>query len=364
MISPPIDARDREGHLPRRDFLRIGSLGALGLGLPTRARPEVPGHPRPQDISCILLWLQGGLSHLDSFDPKPDAPAEIRGEFDTIATRVAGIRLAAPLPSLALQQDQFSIVRSIVPGNGMHGLADLLMLTGALPSSEAIYPCLGSVVGHVRGPRGDQPPFVQLGRAIDARVGGGLLGPAFDPIVLDGARSEYQNIGLPGCSGRSEHYGPTPLGRNCFLARRLVEAGTRFVLVTSEGWDTHDDGFSTLQSGLLPALDLALSALLRDLADCGRLETTLVLCLSDFGRGPKVNRFAGRDHCPLAGVALVAGAGIRSGVVVGSTGPLGDEVVDAPYEPRDLVATISDRLGIGPESAYLGPGGRVIRELL
>ena len=180
----------------RRSFLRVGALTAFGLNLPgwlrARAQAATAGAGAGQEISCILLWLQGGLSHIDSFDPKPDAPVEIRGEFGVIDTNVAGIRLCDRLPMLAQHQDKYSILRSLNPRNGSHGVADAYMLTGH-PFSQAItYPTYGSVIAKEKGDRNSMPPFVQLGMNVDQRFGGGVagfLGDQYNPFVLPGDAS-------------------------------------------------------------------------------------------------------------------------------------------------------------------------------
>src|SRR4051794_20434784 len=409
--------RDCDG-VTRRDVLRVGSLAALGLALPEFLRARARAGTPDKDVSCILLWLQGGISHIDSFDPKPDAPAEIRGEFGVIDTKVPGIRVCDLLPKLARHQDRFSILRSLNPRNGSHGVADAYMLSGHPFNQSITYPSFGAVVAKEKGDRESMPPYVQLGVAIDQRFGGGVagfLGDQYNPFVLPGDASNpaftVRDVSLPGGVDRDrferrmrgldavdtwqskleadvasieaagtfyqkaynlitapaakkafdigsedprirDRYGRHSLGQGCLLARRLVEAGVRFVTVTDGGWDTHQNNFRALKSRLLPRLDTALLSLLRDLADRGLLETTLVVVLSDFGRTPKVNPSAGRDHWSTAGLALLAGGGIRPGVVVGQTNALGELPTESPYTPEALAATIYDRLGIPLDTTF------------
>ncbi|SIO58663.1 Protein of unknown function [Singulisphaera sp. GP187] len=418
--------RDCDG-VTRRDVLRVGSLSALGLGLPDLLRARAMAGSPGKEVSCILLWLQGGISHIDSFDPKPEAPAEIRGEFGVIDTKVAGIQVCDPLPRLAQHQDKFSILRSLNPRNGSHGVADAYMMTGHPFNQSVTFPSFGSVVAKEKGDRNSMPPYVQLGVAIDQRFGGGVagfLGDQFNPFVLPGDASSpsftVRDVSLPGGVdqerfqrrmkvletvdtwqaqfesstsaleaadtfyekaynlvtapqakkafdiGREDprirdRYGRHSLGQGCLLARRLIESGVRFVTVTDGGWDTHQNNFTALKDRLLPRLDSALSGLLQDLSDRGMLESTIVLTLSDFGRTPKVNPSAGRDHWSTAGIALLAGGGIRPGVAVGCTDALGEQPTEAPYYTEDLAATLYHGLGIPLDTTHTTPDGRPIQ---
>jgi hypothetical protein len=427
----------------RRDVLRVGSLAALGLSLPRllelQARAAVGLADR--EVSCILIWLQGGISHIDSFDPKPRAPEEIRGEFGAIATSVPGIQLCDPLPLLAQHQDRYSILRSLNPRNGSHGVADAYMMSGHPFNQSVVYPSYGAVVAREEGDRNAMPPYVQLGVQIDQRFGGGVagfLGDQYNPFVLPGDASRpnftVRDVVLPGGVDRGrfqrrmnalqavdtwqrqmeddsgpnplqaadtfyqkaynlvtaphakrafdihsedprlrDRYGRTSLGQGCLLARRLIEAGVRFVTVTDGGWDTHQNNFTSLKNRLLPRLDSALSGLLDDLSIRGQLDSTLVLVLSDFGRTPKVNPSAGRDHWSTAGIALLAGGGLRAGIAVGKTNALAEQPTEAPYYTEDVAATLYHSLGIPLDTTHKTPDGRpiqinydgrVIRELI
>ena len=432
-------ASDRTG-LSRRSFLRVGALSALGLSLPQmlRLRAAEPVANR-KVANCILLWMQGGPSHIDTFDPKPDAPAEIRGEFKTIPTTLPGIRVAEHLPRLAKLTADYSIIRGHDPKNGSHGVADHLMMSGRPFNPALPFPCFGSVVAKERGYVDGMLPFVQLGRNIDRRFNGGVagfLGDQFNPFEVnedpsaavfrvrdlalptkaDGERLErryamltdidkYQKnieVNAEEVKARDafyekahalitspnakrafdiaaepdrvrESYGRTSLGQSCLLARRLIEAGVQFVTVTDGGWDTHVDNFKSLKQRLLPRLDAGFAALLEDLKLRGLLETTLVVWFGDFGRTPKVNPSAGRDHWATAGVACMAGGGVKPGQVVGATNQFAEYVTDTPVSPQDLAATIYTALGVPLHTWYktqdgrpieLCPEGKPVRQLL
>lgn len=429
----------------RRQFLRVGSLSALGLTLPAylRMREAAAANgvaPRRNNINCILMWMQGGPSHIDTLDPKPNAPVEIRGEFSTIPTRLPGIRICEHLPLLARQFDKLSLIRGHDPKNGSHGTADALMMSGHMFNPAVAFPCYGSVIAKERGYRNGMFPFVQLGRAIDRRFNGGIAGILGDQYnafeVHDDPGSptfRVRDLSLPESTNRArierrqamladldrhqarvesrlstavqardafyerahtlitspaakrafdmsqepervrDAYGRNPFGQSCLLARRLIEAGVHFVTVTSGGWDTHQNNFRSLSTSLLPRLDRGYATLLQDLSDRGMLENTLVVWFGDFGRTPKVNPSAGRDHWATAGVACMGGGGIKLGEVVGSTNALAEVVVDSRVTPQDLAATIYHALGVPLHTWYraqdgrpieLVPTGRPVRQLL
>ncbi len=425
--------------LSRRSFLRVGGLSTLGLSLSTFLRLQsAQAAPARKNVNCILLWMQGGPSHHDTFDPKPEAPSEVRGEFGTIPTTLPGVRLAEHLPLLARQTGKYSIVRGHDPKNGSHGVADHLMMTGHKFNAAVPFPCFGSVVSKERGYRDGMIPFVQLGRAIDRRFNGGtagILGDEYNPFEVpdDPNRPTFtvRDLTVPPAArarldrryamlsevdrhdraveetstavrardafyekahglitspkakrafdlnhepGRvRERYGRTPFGQSCLLARRLIEAGTHFVTVTDGGWDTHQDNFRALKERKLPVLDRGYSALLEDLHDRGLLENTLVVWFGDFGRTPKINPSAGRDHWASAGVACLGGGGIKTGQIVGATNKLGEFVIDSPVSPQDLAATIYHALGVPLTRWFktqdgrpieLLPEGRPVRQLI
>jgi hypothetical protein len=416
--------------LTRRTFLQVGGLSALGLSLPAylrgRAAAAAQEKTAPKARGCILLWMQGGPSHLDTFDPKPDAPAEVRGEFGTVQSVLPGVRLCEHLPLLAASLDRLSVIRGHDPKNGSHGVADHLMMSGHPFNPSLPFPCYGSVVAKQRGWPEGVLPFVQLGRHIDRRFNagtGGILGDEFNPFEVPddpnyrdfevrdlSAASEARQARLrrrwtmlqemereqrlaegepPALRARDvfwdkahalvtspaarrafdisrepaslrERYGRTTFGQSCLLARRLIEAGVYFVTVTDEGWDTHANNFRDLKEKKLPVLDRGYSALVEDLALRGMLDETLVVWFGDFGRTPKVNNQAGRDHWAAAGVACLGGGGVKCGEVVGSTDALGEAVRDRPVTPQDLAATIYHVLGVPLHTWYRTPDGRPV----
>jgi len=410
----------------RRTFLRVGGLSAFGLGLPQylQARAQTPAAPAKAK-RCILMWMQGGPSHIDTFDPKPDAPAEIRGEFGTVPTTLPGVRFCDPLPMLAKQTDKLAIIRGHDPKNGSHGVADHLMMSGHKFNASLPFPCFGSVVAKERGYEQGMLPFVQLGKSIDRRFNGGVagfLGDEFNPFeVPDDASSptfKVRDLAIAGDAERlrldrryamladlenyqknvessgvekardefyekahgiitgpnakrafdlsqesektRERYGKNSLGQGCLLARRLVESGVQFVTVTDGGWDTHTNNFRSLKDRLLPRVDRGLSALVEDLSTRGLLDDTLVVWFGDFGRTPKVNPTAGRDHWSTSGVAVLAGGGLKVGQVVGATNSLAEYVTDNPVGPQDIAATIYHVMGVPLHTWYKAQDGRPI----
>ena len=416
----------------RRNFLRVGGLATLGLTLPgfLRARAAVEANgttaPTRKAKRCILMWMQGGPSHIDSFDPKPEAPAEIRGDFKTISTSLPGVQFTEHVPMLAKAANLFGIIRGHDPKNGSHGVADHLMLSGHKFNASLPFPTYGSVIAKERGFVDGMIPYVQLGKSIDRRFNGGIagfLGDEFNPFeVLEdpnapvfrvrdlslGSDAERQRLerrygmlaDLENYQKRVEssatpvkardtfyekahgiitspaakkafdiasedaktrdRYGRNPLGQQCLLARRLIDSGVQFVTVTDGGWDTHVNNFKSLAERKLPPLDQALSALVEDLKQRGMLDDTLVVWFGDFGRTPKVNPSAGRDHWASAGVALMAGGGVKGGQVVGKTNALAEYVTDNPVSPQDLAATIYTALGVPLHTWYKAQDGRPI----
>jgi hypothetical protein len=415
----------------RREFLRIGGLSAVGLTLPAVLRmrhaaaaadtvSRTRSHP-----SCILLWLEGGPSHIDTFDPKPDAPAEVRGEFGTVTTTIPGVRFSDQLPKLAKVADKLSVIRGHDPRNGTHGVADHLMMSGHKFNPTLAYPCYGSVVAKERGYVNDIFPFVQLGRNIDKRSNGGIAGflgdqynafeipddpnsPGFRVRDLslatkadcDRLRRRYSMLqeldkyqkGIESAPQElrtrdifyekahdlitsptakaafdlskeapkvRETYGKNGFGQSCLLARRLIEAGVQFVTVTSGGWDTHQNNFTALKK-IVPPMEQAYAALLSDLSERGMLDSTLIVWMGDFGRTPRINVAAGRDHWASAGVVCMGGGGVKTGQVVGSTNPLGEFVTDSPVAPQDVAATIYHAMGVPLHTWYKTADGRPV----
>jgi hypothetical protein len=422
----------------RRQLLQIGGIGALGLGLPELLRASVTAAParRGRDKSCIFIVQYGGASHIDSFDPKPDAPEDIRGPYKPIATNVPGMRLGELLPRLAKQADRFCLVRSMSHGNGGHDGGMHVCMTGH-SAPQPSTPYFGSVLAKLRPATCNVPSYVwvqNLAGDVQPRyLNGGFLGAAYGPLRVgtdldtpaapgfrftafdpapevpvdrllrrerllasvdptDGAMRRFQEraVGLvTGPEARQafdlgrepasvrDRYGRWPLGQNLLLARRLIEAGVRLVSVTAwtglppgekfrnvQTWDMHGNGaglgsiFGTGHFGLgwaLPRLDEAVSALLEDLELRGLLETTLVVVVGEFGRSPKVVN-AGRDHWPACYSALLAGAGIRGGMVYGASDKTGGYVRDNPVSPESFGATLFHALGVPPETRLAADG--------
>ncbi len=419
----------------RRDLLRAGllGLGGLCLGLDDllrlRAHASETGQARPSKVkNCILIWLAGGPSHLDTFDPKPDAPADVRGLFKPIETAQPGLWISEVFPKLAKVMDRVTLIRGVTSPEADHDRAAHHLLTGYRPSPALVYPGHGSVVAKVReSQRTALPPYVAVP---DAPIfsSSGYLTPAYDPfavlgdpnsptfrvrdltppdrLTLDRLRRRREMVRSLDAFARDvsetpltasrdqftdqayqlltstaaqaafnmgnepddlrERYGRTSFGQSCLLARRLVESGVSFVTVNDRGtgqlgWDTHQQNFPRIKETLAPPLDQGVSALLTDLDDRGLTESTLVIMMGEFGRTPKINPAAGRDHHGRANCALLAGAGLPRGLCLGRTDPRGDSPVDHPVTPSDLAATLYLALGIDPDLKFTSPDGRPIR---
>ncbi len=423
-------ARESNCERTRRRFLvEVGAIAPLGLTLPALLRSAALGGDTPKakkDVNCILIWTRGGTSHHDTLDPKPEAPADVRGEFGVIDTALPGVKFTDQMPIFAKELKRFSVLRSLNPRNGSHGTADAIMMSGHRFNPAITYPCFGSVIARQKGYRHNLPPFVQLGTNVDRRFGGGLAGylgiacnafelpddpnnenfrvrdvtppqgmslarldrrhealKAIDRLQRDAdkpadalkAIDEYYENAFSMVTSRKtqqafdlkqedaklrDAYGRTTLGQSCLLARRLIEAGVRFVTVTSGGWDTHQDNFSGLRR-LLPPLDKGFPALVADLAQRGLLDRTLVVWMTDFGRTPKINSAAGRDHWSTAGVLCMAGAGVPGGQVIGKTDDTGSMPTAAEYFPDDVAATIYTKLGLPLETIHTAPDGRPMK---
>ena len=410
----------------RRDFLKVGALTGLGLSLPTLLASKARAGAAKPDVNCILIWTVGGTSHHDTFDPKPNASVNIRGEFGVIDTAVPGVKFTEVAPHMARELKRFALLRSWNPRNGSHGTADYEVMSGHRFNPNLVYPTFGSVVSYHKGFKSRLPPFIQLGKDVNTIFGGGTAGylgivhnpfeivndpnsetfsagdvqapPEIDakrgerrrgmlgridalqrqgdrqPELFTALDKDYQaaldlvtapeakrafEIGVEDPRLR-DRYGRTRFGQNCLLARRLIEGGVRFVTVSDPGWDTHTDNFKGLKNRM-PAVDQAIPELLRDLEDRGLLDTTLVLWLTDFGRTPQVNSASGRDHWASAGFAIMAGAGIPGGAVLGRTDAEGGAVVESEYYSDDIAATVYTKLGIPLDLITSAPDGRPIR---
>jgi len=405
----------------RRALLQAGFLGALGLSLPQYAALAAAAR-RPKAV--ILLWMWGGPPHLDTFDPKPDAPQEYRGPYRPIETNVSGIQVTELLPRLARRADRYALLRSLHHGEADHGLAGTTGMTGLKPQNGRVHPHVGALVSRVRGSHPTLSSFVMMGDRLQQghRViqgeGGGILGAVYDPFrvrydpeqgVLLGEVTPPKEVGparvgrrhrllqeMEGCAGIGasrdtealdrfyqqafalmtstegrrvfdlgreterlrDRYGRHRFGQSCLLARRLVEAGVPFVQVNwsthveaeedagDGGWDNHYRNFEMLAERQCWPFDQACAALLDDLEERGMLRDTLVVAMGEFGRSPKINAMAGRDHWPQCYSALLAGGGIRGGQVVGASDDKGEYPASRPLKPADVCATLLETLGI------------------
>jgi Protein of unknown function (DUF1501) len=442
-----------DSQLSRRHFLRRVGAGTLGLSLADfiAAQPAAHGGasaPAGRARSCIVLYCWGGMSHHETWDLKPDAPVEYRGEFRPIATAVPGIRIGEHLPLLAQHTDKLAIVRSMHHRSSAHGKGMYWNWTGHappvaevavnLPPSRTDWPSLGAMVSRFRRAPAGFPSAVQLpypmvdNNTLQAGENAGWLGQASDPIIVRPDRGRpyggvsrdlgalvfnpAEGVDTPRLQTRQslasvldhgfaapvsrsfeqccqmasdvltsprvqsafnldleplalrQRYGEHICGQSVLMARRLLEAGVPIATVicaagdlngsSGDMWDTHGNNFVRLRRDLLPPFDSAVSALLTDLADRGRLQETLVVILTEFGRTPRINGGAGRDHYPLCYSVALAGGGIRGGQVYGSSDRLGALPADQPCEPNDLHATIFQALGIPIDSTLADQAGR------
>ncbi len=399
----------------RRSFLQLGLGGAFSLWAAPRlafGRSAGKAAAASKARACIVLWLNGGPSHVDTFDPKPGAPTK------PIATRAPAIMLAEHLPQLADLAPHLCILRGMTSKEGNHDRARHLLHTGYIPNPTVAHPSLGGWVSEELGDaRSELPTFVSVSGP-SARAG--FLGVEHDPFVvlspgeppadtgyahdvdmvrflrrkaaLDTLEADFAaqtsdpKVGqrravyskavrmmyaprlkafdladepdaIRAAYGASTMGAGGDFGRGCLLARRLVEAGVPFVEVTLDGWDTHQDNFGRTRK-LMQTLDPAMSTLLRDLDERKLLSSTLVVCMGEFGRTPRVNENEGRDHYPKAWSAVVAGGGIRGGIVHGATDGDGANVVAQPTAVPDLFATLAGQLGIDPDKTLPTPLGR------
>jgi hypothetical protein len=420
--------RDCSG-IHRREFLTVGALAGLGLSLPSLFATRAQGKEvrKAKETNCILIWTRGGTSHHDTFDPKPDAPVSVRGEYGVIDTAVPGVKFTEILPRMARELKRYALLRSWNPRNAGHGIADQYVLSGKPFNPALVYPCYGSIISQQKGFKTRMPPYVQLGDQVDRTAGGGTAGylglehnpfeihanpaaanfavqdvtppPSVDSRRLGKRRGMLQTLDAlqrqadtqpAAFSALDQHYqaalnlitapetkrafalntedprlrdrfGRNTFGQSCLLARRLIEAGVRVVTVSDGGWDTHAGQFPALKNNLIPRLDQAIPELLMDLESRGLLETTLVVWLTDFGRTPKINSAAGRDHWASAGFIVMAGAGVPGGSVLGRTDEEGGRPTHDEYLTEDVAATIYTKLGIPLDLTTTTPDGRPIR---
>lgn len=327
----------------RRGFL-AGSFGALALAGRARSESSDPAQTR----SVILVHLGGGFSHIDTFDPKPDAPSRIRGNYAAISTSVPGLQIGEKLPRMAKRMDRIALVRSFTHDSDHHETATNRVLSGRSGSAFGEYPAMGAVAAHEFASRNGTPVYFAIPR-----------NPSFTWELGKsaglGKRCESTPTGEPENANEPpavrERYGLGTLGQSLLLARRLVNSGARFVTVNAGGWDHHANIFDRLDSQL-PELDRGLSALIEDL-DGG----TLLVVMSEFGRTPGINANGGRDHWAAAATVLFAGAGVKPGVI-GRTDRYGAFVTDRPVSPADVAQTIYASLGIDAKKMVPTRDGR------
>lgn len=410
----------------RRGFLTVGAAG-LGLSLPNFLRQQARAEQKNYDKipakaqSVIHIFLPGGMAHQESFDPKPFAPIEYRGELKPIDTKIPGHQFAEPLVKTAEIADKITVIRSMTHGEAAHERGTHNMFTGYKPSPALIFPSMGSVVSHEYGPRNNLPPYVCIPNQPNEFAGTGYLSSSFSPFSLgadpaangfkvrdlnmaggvDEARfnrrksaletvndyfktkeksdsltamdtfydrayslissqdaREAFNIEAEPAAIRDE-YGRNEAGQRMLMARRLVVAGVRFVALTYSGWDMHNNIAGGMRAAL-PAFDQAFAALVRDLDRMGKLDETLIMVSSEFGRTPKINGNAGRDHWPKVFSVALAGGGIKRGTICGSSNAVASEPEENPIEPPDLATTIYNQLGIVADKELMAPGNRPI----
>lgn len=407
---------DAQGCVSRRDFLGWLPAAAFAAGSVSWTDLMAAESPalRRRGKACILLWMHGGPSQFETFSPlSRHANA---GETKAISTSVPGIQIAEHLPRLALQMDDLCLIRSVTSKEGSHPRASFLLHTGYLPNPSVRHPSFGSNVAERLGvASAELPNFVRIGASGRDGSGGGLLGVAWDPFVMTDPRRAPENTEIRTDERRfarrlaltrrmndqfarqgakreaadqeklyerasrmilsrdmdafdlsrepqrvREAYGSSDFAAGCLLARRLVEAGVTFVEVGLGNWDTHQDNFSQCQN-LCGELDQPFAQLLQDLKDRRLLDDTLVIWMGEFGRTPRINARAGRDHFPRAFNVALAGGGVQGGQVIGKVDPSGNEVTEQPVAVPDLFRTFCDALQIDAEHENFGPTGRPIK---
>jgi hypothetical protein len=419
----------------RRDFLRVGAAGVFGLNLSMSRMLEAAAKgdidKSKSDINFVFIFLKGGMSTIDTFDMKPNAPSDIRGPFNPIRSNVPGTHVGELIPETAKVMDKFSLVRSFTHRNAGHGPADHYMFTGYHPAAgfngglkpNNQHPSMGSVISHKLGPRGPIPPYVCLpnmhnsgsaaylgAKAAPFTIEADPSSPGFTvpdlqpPLSVDATRVDDRRELLAkvdrfqkSAEARAnkgtrelgvfaqratelmtskaakeafdihkespklrDAYGRTTLGQSCLMARRLVEAGVRCVTVDHSNWDTHFHNFRVLKEDLLPKFDMAIPTFFKDMDDRGLLKKTVVVITGEFGRTPKINKDAGRDHWSRGFTVAIGGGGVQGGRVVGKSDKWAMDPAENPYGPEDLCATVYHLLGINPRSEMHTPDGRPI----
>ena len=404
--------------MDRRSFLHTGILGSFGASLAMADQKHYDSKEGAAK-SVIFIYLPGGMAHQETFDPKPFAPLEYRGPLGSIDTAVPGIRVGELLKKTAKVTDKLTIIRSLTHGEAAHERGTHNMFTGYRPSPALQYPSMGSVVAHEFGPRKNLPPYVCIPNQPNEYAGTGYLSSSYSGFGLgsDPASDGFQvrDLKIPVPDERfsrrqrvlnivntdfnkkqnadsvkamnsfyeraysligdqnardafdiekepaniRDKYGRNTAGARMLLARRLVEFGTRFVTLTYGGWDMHDN-IANGMNRQLPAFDQGFASLIEDLDQRGLLESTLVCVVSEFGRTPKINNRAGRDHWPKVFSTVLAGGGIKGGMTYGTSNATASEPYQNPVNIEDWAATIYNRLGIVADKELMAPGERPI----
>ena len=412
--------------LARRTFMHVGFLGGLGLTLDQYLRAQTasaaePAKKAPKAEACIHIFLPGGMAHQESWDPKPYAPVEYRGEMGTIPTKIEGAFFNECLKQTAQIADKITVVRSMTHGEAAHERGTHNMFTGYRPSPALTFPSMGSVVSHELGVRNNLPPYVAVPNVVSNFAQSGYLSSSYAPFSLgsDPASGGFkvQDLTLPGdvpperfasrqglLESVNEHfrrkeksdnidamdtfyqrayglissekakaafdinkednklrdtYGRNAAGQRFLMARRLVEAGVRFVTLHFGGWDFHN-GIAANTRSQLPVFDQAYAALIRDLDQRGMLDKTLVMVSSEFGRTPKINGTAGRDHWPKVFSVVMAGGGFKKGLIYGKSDATASEPDEDALGVEDMAHTVYHCLGIEAEKKLMSPGDRPI----
>ena len=416
-----------ERYTSRREFFYVGLLGGLGLTLPQFLRDRAFGDTKTYATKdavaqgIIHIFLPGGMAHQESFDPKPLAPAEYRGPFGAIDTKIPGVQFGEHMKNIAKIADKITVIRSMSHGEAAHERGTHNMFTGYRPSPALEYPSFGSVISHELGSRNDLPPYVCVPSVPNEYAGSGYLSSAFGPFALGSdpatAGFKVRDLNLPvGVDEKrferrrslldtvdhhfrtleesdaldsmdafyqhayklissqkareafnleaepdalKEKYGKNAAGQRMLLARRLIEGGVRMVSLTAGGWDHHDNIKKGIE-GNMPSVDQAIAALINDLDERGMLDSTLVMVTSEFGRTPKINNTAGRDHWPRVFSTMLAGGGMKRGYVHGSSDSLGGEPENDRVGIEDLATTIYNQIGITGDKELMSPGNRPI----
>ena len=413
--------------LSRRGFLQVGVLAGTSLTLADllarQARADIKDYAHFEGTakSIIHIFLPGGMAHQESFDPKPYAPIEYRGEMGRVQTNVAGVEFGDTLPKTATIADRLCVIRSMTHGEAAHERGTHNMFTGYRPSPALQFPSIGSVLSHEFGSRNNLPPYVCVPNQPNVYAGSGYLSSAFAPFSLGSDPADggfkVRDLDLPGGVDDSrfatrrtaleavnayfqqkeksdkiaamnsfydgayslisspearqafdiakepdalrDEYGRNPAGQRMLLARRLVESGVRLVNLTYGGWDMHDNIVAGFRNQM-PAFDQAFHRLVTDLEQRGLLDSTVVMVSSEFGRTPKINGTAGRDHWPKVFSVVLAGGGIKKGIVYGSSNAVASDPEENPIGVEDLFTTIYHTLGVVADKELMAPGDRPI----